>query len=239
VNDDQLRDLLRSADPAADLPAADPAAVHRLLEDAMTDSPTDQTGRTGQTGQTGPTGPAVRRARPRASRSLTWLVAAAAVVLIAGGIVLGVTWGGRDDDPAAGDAPPVAETPTPGATSSVAPTVTELTATGAASAGKCLTPEAAPEVVASQDTVLDGVVESISGSKVTLAPTRWYAGDETDLVVVEAPGAELEAALLSAVRFEEGGRYLVSATDGVVTLCAFTAPYSPELAAVYEGAFPR
>ena len=38
--------------------------------------------------------------------------------------------------------------------------------------------------------------------------------------------------------FEEGGRYLVSATDGRVTLCGFSAPYSTELAALYDQAFP-
>ncbi len=40
------------------------------------------------------------------------------------------------------------------------------------------------------------------------------------------------------MHFEEGGRYLVSATDGRVTVCGFSAPYSAELAALYEQAFP-
>ena len=37
--------------------------------------------------------------------------------------------------------------------------------------------------------------------------------------------------------FEEGGTYLVSATDGRVTLCGFTAEASPELEQLYEEAY--
>ena len=35
-----------------------------------------------------------------------------------------------------------------------------------------------------------------------------------------------------------GGRYLVSASGGQVSLCGFSAPYSEQLAAVFAEAFP-
>ena len=43
--------------------------------------------------------------------------------------------------------------------------------------------------------------------------------------------------LVGAVRFEQGGRYLVSASNGQVTVCGFSAPYSADLAGLYEQAF--
>ena len=42
---------------------------------------------------------------------------------------------------------------------------------------------------------------------------------------------------MQAADFQVGQRYLVSANDGKVTVCGFTAPYCDELAAMYEQAF--
>src|SRR5689334_18441282 len=67
--DDELLARLRTADPAADLPAADPDDVDHLLH-RVVDSDLRETG--------------TRRRSP-----LTWLVAAAAVVVIAAG---GFAW---------------------------------------------------------------------------------------------------------------------------------------------------
>ena len=44
-------------------------------------------------------------------------------------------------------------------------------------------------------------------------------------------------ALVQAADFQTGQRYLVSANDGFVTVCGFTAPYSDDLAALYAEAF--
>ncbi len=218
---EDLRALLQSADPASSLPQADPTRVARLLEDTMTDELTDES-----------------RADGTHDRSrLTWIVAAAAAVLILGGVFFAVGSDRGDDAPA----PSAGDAPSSEAGGEVPPvdapvrSVTELTVAAAAANGKCLVPEAAPDVVAKQETVFDGTVESISGSAVTLVPTRFYAGDPTDVVVVQAPGQQMDA-LLSAVTFEEGKRYLVAATDGRVTLCGFSAEYSDSLAAVYEQA---
>ncbi len=215
MTDDELRHRLRAIDPAASLPAADPQRVARLLEDTMTDQQTVES-----------------RADGTHDRSrLTWLVAAAAAVLIGGGVLFAVTQG--DDDPAppaAGDSPSQDVAPT-------AETVTRLTLDGNAPASRCVAPEAAPEIVAAQTVVFDGTVTAISGGIVTLEPSRFYAGDETDLVTVRAVDRDMQA-LLAGVRFEEGGRYLVSATGGQVTLCGFSGEYTDALAGVYETAFP-
>ena len=216
ARDDDLRARLVGADPAASLPAADPAGVARLLEDTMSQTPE------------------TRSDHLRHRSRLTWVIAAAAAVVIVGGVAFAIGTGDDNSPELAGDAPTVVDP------SSTAPdgeeSVTELTITSNGTSGRCLTPEAAPQVVSSQSLVVDATVESISAGVVTLAPTRFYTGEETDLVTVSEPSGDLQL-LLAGVEFEEGGRYLVSATDGQVTLCRFSGPYSERLAAVYDDAF--
>ena len=70
----------------------------------------------------------------------------------------------------------------------------------------------------------------------TLEVGHWYRGGDADQVTVQAPPAEMQA-LIQAVDFQDGQRYLVAANDGFVTACGMTAPYSDELAALYAEAF--
>jgi hypothetical protein len=93
------------------------------------------------------------------------------------------------------------------------------------------------EIVSQQTVAFDGTVTTIADGVVTLTPSHWYSGTATDLVRVRAPSEDMQQ-LVSAVKFEVGGRYLVSATDGEVTVCGFSAPYSAELASIYAEAFP-
>lgn len=202
---DELHDRLRAADPATSLPPADPDRVARLLEDVMSTEPTTESRTTG--------------ARDRGP--LTWLVAAAAAVIIAGIGLFAVL--GHDDDPAA---PP---------TAADSQTVTELSApASAAYAAKCLVPNA--EILAEQDVAFDGTVTAMDDGVVTLQVSEWYAGEPTELARVQAPPAEMQQ-LVGAVSFEEGGRYLVSASDGQVTVCGFSDQWSQQLADLYDQAF--
>ena len=70
----------------------------------------------------------------------------------------------------------------------------------------------------------------------TLSVDQWYAGDEASTVTVAAPSQDLQD-LLMAVDFQDGKSYLVSATDGRVTLCGYTAEDNPELQTIYDEAF--
>jgi hypothetical protein len=152
---------------------------------------------------------------------LTWLVAAAAVLIIAGIGLFAVI--GHDDEPAG---PPAA---------TGAQTVTELSAPGAAAySGRCMVPNT--RLLTQQTVAFDGTVSELAGGVVTLTPTHWYTGSPTDLVRVRAD-SEMMQRLVGATHFEEGGRYLVSATDGEVTVCGFSGPYSADLAALYAQAF--
>ena len=209
---DELRARLRAADPASSLARPDPDRVARLLEDTMS-HPETQESRDHGTRQRSP---------------LTWLVAAAAVVIIAGVGVFAVM--NRDTGtPSAG---PEQSPSTSG------DSVTELHAPGAgATSGRCLPPSA--DVLASADVAFDGTVEGIRGDLVTLQTTRWYAGTPTDLVTVQGPSEDLQA-LLAAVDFQDGGRYLVAASDsGKVMVCGFSAAHSQRLERLYGRAFPQ
>ena len=152
--DDELLERLRSLDPAASLPPADPARMARLLEDAMShDQSTD-----------------IRRRTP-----LTWLVAAAAVLVIAG-VGAFALFGG--DEPVV----PTAKDP--------APSVVELSARPP-SAAKCAVPTA--ELLGNQQTAFDGTVTSLTDGVVTLDVGHWYRGGPADQVTVDAPPADMQA----------------------------------------------
>ncbi len=200
MNDDEHDELLarlRAADPAASLAPADPGRTARLLEDTMTpdqDTP-------------------VRRRSP-----LAWLVAAAAVLVIAG-VGAFAFLGGDDSAVPSADEPP--------------PSVLTLSARPP-TAAKCLV--VSPAALQQQEVAFDGTVNSITEGLVTLDVSHWYLGGNADQVTVEAPTADLQA-LVQAANFEVGERYLVSATGGSVSVCGFTAPYSPDLAALYDEAF--
>ena len=227
THDEDLRALLAAADPAAALPPADPSGMARLMEDLMSEHTDPRLDTTTEN----------RADHLRHRSRLTWVVAAAAAVVIVGGIAVAVS-GGGDSGPGTAGSDVVDSSSGAGTTSESGESVsvTELTLGGDAPATRCLAPDSAPQVVAAQTLVVDAVVESISGGVVTLAPTTFYTGEATDLVTVSEPSGDLQA-LLSGVDFAEGGRYLVSATEGRVTLCGFSGPYSESLADVYERAF--
>jgi hypothetical protein len=226
VTDDELRARLRAGDPAASLPPADPHRVARLLEDTMAERSETRT----ETG-TGGAGPVVTERRAddlRRRGPLTWLVAAVAVLLIAGGAVFALVRaggsGGAGDTPVAGPAGPPSTTAT----------TTELTAPAARGAARCLPPNA--RTLRGQDLALDATAADVTDRTVTLVPRRFYAGTPTEEVIVRAAPAQLSA-LVGAVRFREGERYLVSASEGEVSVCGLSAPWSQPLADLYAEAF--
>lgn len=163
-----------------------------------------------------------RRTGLRDRSPLTWTVAIAGVVVIAGAVLFLLLNRG-DDEPVS---------PLDGASATEDVSRTELVVD--AESGRCLPPSVT--VLQQQEVAFDGVVRSIAGGLATLEPSHFYAGDPTDIVVVKAPGGELQA-LLAAVDFEEGDRYLVAASDGRVAVCGLSARYSQELAALYDEAF--
>lgn len=215
-NGDELFARLRDADPAAALPPAPPERVARLLEETMSqDLLTHESRQDGTQGRS----------------RLTWLVAAAAVAVIAGAGTFAMV-AGDDAAPGPGEQPPVAGEAT----------VTELHAPAAGVyERRCMQPTAS--ILQGKAVAFDGIVTDIDsdsrGDVVTLEPTQWYAGDPTDLVTVTAPSTDMEL-LLTTVEFQDGQRYLVAADQsGDVMVCGFSAPWSRQLEQVYAEAFPH
>jgi hypothetical protein len=209
-SDDQLRELLRLRDPAASLAPVDPGRLAGLLEDTMShdvETPTHD--------------PSHPEADPRRRTPLTWLLAAAAVLVIAGVGVFAL-FGGEDQ--------PTATTQS----ERTAPASVLQLSAPEQTLGRCAM--VTERLLARQTVAFDGTVTRMDGGTVTLEVNRWYRGGDADLVTVEAPDARLQALIL-AVRFEAGERYLVTASNGEVTVCGFSAPYSDALAALYAGAF--
>ena len=74
---------------------------------------------------------------------------------------------------------------------------------------------------------------------VTLQATDVFNGEVGETVTVAAAPADM-AALASAVDFQVGGTYLVSAFDGSVSTCpGFSGPASGEVQSLYSEAFVR
>ena len=233
-NDEDLRDDLRAGDPARSLPPLTPVAVGRLLEETMSEDPA--------------------RPDPTTSRPprRTALLVAAAAVVVAG---VGGAWAvlgpdGSDGSaeravdpgttapasPSAGAPAGGSTDPAPGSGPGSGP-VTTLSIEEQGQA-RCMVPSA--EVLAGKDVAVLGTVRSADDETVVLDVDRWYAGPpdgpETDTVEVDAVEPALQDLLL-APDLEPGEQYLISATNGLVSLCGFSGPATPELEALYAEAF--
>ncbi len=103
-----------------------------------------------------------------------------------------------------------------------------------AEAGRCVEPTS--ETVRNADLAFEGVVVESTADEVVLDPGRWYFGGDSDRVrldVASPDGSPLR--LHGQPQFRVGERWIVSATDGRVNSCGFTAPWSAEAAAAYGG----
>ena len=156
------------------------------------------------------TGPVLRRV-------LVALTAVAVAVLVAG-------CGG--DDSSSGASEPAGSGPgTPEAI------VLQL---DPAVATKCIMPNA--KTLSGFTEAFDGTVTKVDGNEATLDVDHWYAGgdDAPQVIVQTVDGGMSEAGLFE---LEEGKRYLISGQEGGVSLCGFSAAWSPDLESLYQKAF--
>jgi hypothetical protein len=208
----ELRTRLRAADPAAVLPQAEPDQVDGLLR-RVTEEDLRETG--------------TRRRNP-----LTWLVAAAAVVVIAAGVAVWVNESnrGHTDGGLLADPAPTTAAPGPQATS-------ELTV-AAAGAGRCIMPT--PALLAAKPIAFAGTVVGVADGVATLRPTTVFAGQVADEVTVRgAVAPDTGGAVEGDPAFEAGEDYLVAVDDGQVIGCGLSGPVTPGLQRLYTTAFPQ
>ncbi len=229
---DDLRALLRSADPARALAPRTDTERDRALEAAMTGHDPHRTRH----------GYATREAGTRRRHPLTWVVAAAAAVVV----LAAVAWAGAQVVGGPGDVVgPTATAPT-----STAPTAgPDQTTDGSAPTGdvvrlgvpdsgavaaRCMVPDA--QVLQNQDVAFEGVLAEATDEGLTFEVGTWFRGGGAPTVEVDPVDDRLRQLLL-APDFTEGTAYLVSGSRGTVTLCGFSGKADPPLRALYERAF--
>lgn len=84
-----------------------------------------------------------------------------------------------------------------------------------------------------QQLAFDGTVASFDGNQVTFTVSHWYKGGEGDSVTLTADGLTGEPSSLAmdgSLPLEQGQRYLVSGSDGVLSACGYTVTFDSDLA---------
>jgi hypothetical protein len=160
-----------------------------------------------------------QRASGRPGQRSRWLAVAAcgaAAVALSGGLYASM------QDP---DAPGV----------TAAPTV-ELTLQGEPIDRSCL--PFSVDQLKPMPLAFSGTVVRLEGGTVRLAVDRWYRGGTSPEVLLKAPAGD-DVALVGAVTFEQGKRYLVTANEGIVGTCGLTTAWSPEMEAAFQQAFAK
>jgi hypothetical protein len=161
-----------------------------------------------------------QKARPRVpTRRIAAAAAALVLAVTAGGVVaIGLAAG---DDP--GERPSA--------------TMTELAlAAETPSMSSCI--PFSVESLAPMPMAFSGEVTQRTGTYVLIDVDIWYRGGDTDQVKLLAPDLS-QTSLGDLVDFRDGSRYLVTATDGTVNYCGFTALWSHEMADAFLTAFGR
>jgi hypothetical protein len=213
--DPQLRALLAQSDPARTLTPADPQGLARLLLEIQEDTVSNDLDIRTNLQQT----TELRRRGP-----LAWLVAAAAVAIIAGGGYAAVS-SMQDNGTVEQAGPSTSPADDPAVLSLEAPT--SLPA-------RCAVPT--PELLAGAEVAFAGTVTAIEGDVVTFSPTETYAGASADEIEIVGMSPDIRA-LTGQPEFVVGGTYLVSATDGQMSACGLSGEASPELQNLYDLAF--
>ncbi|GAA6525150.1 hypothetical protein [Intrasporangium sp. DVR] len=200
----------------ARLRAADPAAGTDA-PDLWVDEMAEATMTDGQLTERRP----APEALDRPARRARWLLAAAAAALVAVAAV-GLSLDRAGD----GSAPPAAQPSQ----------VMTLSLPANDPMAMCLA--FSVDVLRPMEVAFSGTATAVGARSVTLRPDHWYkGGDGSDLVRLATLGDTV--ALEGGIAFEEGKRYLITATGGTVNACGFSAEWSPEMAAAYTEAFER
>lgn len=104
----------------------------------------------------------------------------------------------------------------------------------AAPAGRCMAPNV--DSLRAQDSAFEGVVTEVTDGSATLDVVHTYKGEAVSTVEVAVPDPDLRDLVL-AVGFEQGQTYLVSSSDGEVSVCGLSGPKDDMLADLYAEAY--
>lgn len=155
------------------------------------------------------------------TRPRRWAPAVAAAAIVA--VVAGGAYAVLDD----GDSSP-RTTPDPTATTLALPGGGD-----GASMSSCMQFDV--QVLRGMPVAFSGTATEVGEESVTLEVDRWYKGGDAD--VVRLANYDADNVSLDGFAFEQGGRYLITATDGTVNFCGFSGPWREELASAFDQAF--
>jgi hypothetical protein len=161
--------------------------------------------------------PTAPPAAPKPARTRWLLAAAAAVVAAAIGTTVALTAGG-DSHPAAAQK-----------------TVAHLKLpTAGGPLGTCI--RFSVDLLRDEPVAFSGTVTAVSDGDVRLDVDHWFKGGSADQVEL-AGRTTPDVVLEGGVNFQVGERYLVSARDGIVAGCGYTALWSTQMEQAFEQAF--
>ncbi len=207
-HDDELRELLRRADPSPSGagPAVDPASLEAVMSEIRTEVP------------------------PEARRRPPWVfgpaVATAAAAMLAVLVLGGVWWSGRTPTPA--PAPAVAASP---AALTLADTTQDINAS-------CMRPEPAMMREQVEVAFAGTVRSTSATASTVEVDHWYRGGSGPTVVTVKRPpaGDDLPGILYSP-ELAAGQRVLLVATDGALHVCDPSGPWSADGEALYTAAF--
>ncbi len=208
---DELERRLRAADPARSFQPPSPTTpwITDLVEAAMSTQ--------------------IEFRHPRTPGRRWLAVAAAAVVAVLGvGTYFALHAGSQRAPIAAVTTPAVAAT-------SAAPLRLALPP-GGPSMQTCVRFSA--QTLAPMETAFDGTATQVTSGEVVMDVGHWFRGGNASRVELTAPAGD-RVTSEGSVQFEQGHRYLVTATAGVVNSCGFTQEWSAEGAATFTQAFTK
>jgi hypothetical protein len=156
-------------------------------------------------------------AEPAAQRR-TWAWAGAAAALVLGATAVGIMTGGP-------------ETPYVGA--GPTQTVMTLALPPAVVAGSCI--QFSVDILRPMEVAFSGTASRVDDGSVTLKVDHWYKGGSSNEVKLTT--IDRSVALDGLIAFEEGKRYLITATNGEVNACGFSSEWTPEMAEAFAEAF--
>ncbi len=152
------------------------------------------------------------------SRSRRWAPAmAAAAALAVIGVGVGAFLGG--DDPAGTPEPVV--------------TTLALPVGSGTSMNSCVPFDV--QFLRDMPVAFSGSATEVSDDGVTLEVDRWYKGGDAD--VVRLTNYDLSTVSLDGFTFDQGDRYLITATEGTINFCGFSGPWTQDLADAFDKAF--
>lgn len=231
MNDDELLAQLKATDPALTSKAPRPD-VTRLVEATMNTSTNTSTS---TNGNTIPTTTVTTKGREARRRLLVPAMAFAALLLVGGGVTWGVAGGGESTAKTAG-AGAVAGEGEGSSDVDPLPQLDPLTLTLAGGgSGKCVVPT--PELLRHYELAFEGTVTAEQGDRVVLRVDHWYRLDANLANPTDEVRLSNDEEISEAPDFHVGGRYLVTADDGVVQMCGGTSEATDEGRAMFREAF--